>query len=153
MHKDVTTTVVGHREGWTLDSINRIFCYTTMNAKGDTICARALSNWPDGTSGGFLSTILCIDEVDRNDFRVFSLSLMGSSLNLFTESTGRALTISILRFNTEFKSGFQNHNLVTRIENWKKLKLYCMTCKINKSHFLILLSTARGSLFPTFFCD
>ena len=81
LHKDVTTTVVGHRGGWTLDSINRIFCYITMNAKGDTICARILSNWPDGTSGGFLPTIFCIDEVDRNDFRVFLLSLMASSLN------------------------------------------------------------------------
>ena len=105
MHKDVTTTVVGHRGGWTLDSIIRIFCYITMNAKGDTIYARALSNWPDGTSGGFLPTILCIDEVDRKDFRVFS-SLMGSSI---TESTRMALTISILRFHMEFKSESPNH--------------------------------------------
>ena len=115
LHKDVTTTVVGHRGGWTLYSINRIFCCITMNAKGDTICARALSNWPDGTSGGFLPTILFTDEVDRNEIREISLSLMGSSVNLFTESARMALTILILRFHMEFQSEFPNHNLVTRI--------------------------------------
>ena len=30
LHKDVTTTVVGYRGGWTLDSINRIFCYIVV---------------------------------------------------------------------------------------------------------------------------
>ena len=35
MHEDVTTTTVGHG-GWTLDSINRIFCYLTGNAESDT---------------------------------------------------------------------------------------------------------------------
>ena len=98
LHRDVTTTLVGHRGGWTLDSINRIFCYITGNAKSDTACARALSNWPDANEGGLLPTLTCIDVNTRECFRRFTISLMSSSTNDLDERTRIALTISLLRY-------------------------------------------------------
>ena len=93
MHKDVTTTAVGHREGWTLDSINRISCYLTGNAMSDTACERALFNWPNANEGGVLPTLACIDQSTAEKFRMFSLSLMNSSSNSLDEQTRIALTI------------------------------------------------------------
>ena len=84
MHEDVTTTTVGHRGGWTLDSINRIFCYLTGNAKSDTACARALSNWPNANEGSFLPTLSFIDPNAAEQFSMFSLSLMSSSSDSLT---------------------------------------------------------------------
>ena len=115
LHRDVTTTLVGHRGGWTLDSINRIFCYITGNAKSDTACARALSNWPDANEGGLLPTLTCIDVNTRECFRRFTISLMSSSTNDLDERTRIALTISLLRHYSAFKNDFPNHSLISRI--------------------------------------
>ena len=115
MHKDVTTTTVGHRGSWTLDSFDRIFCYLTGNAKSDTACARALSNWPNASEGGFLPTLSFIDPSTAEQFRMFSPSLMSSSSDSLEEQTRIALTISLLRHYTEFKNDFPTHSLISRI--------------------------------------
>ena len=113
--RSVHFTVWHHRGGWTLDSINRIFCYLTGNAKSDTACARALSNWPNANEGGFLPTLSCIDPSTAEQFRMFSLSLMSSSSDSLDEQTKIALTISLLRHYTEFKNDFPTHSLISRI--------------------------------------
>ena len=115
MHKDVTTTTVGHRGSWTLDSFDRIFCYLTGNAKSDTACARALSNWPNASEGGFLPTLSFIDPSTAEQFRMFSPSLMSSSSDSLEEQTRIALTISLLRHYTECKNDFPTHSLISRI--------------------------------------
>ena len=113
MHEDVTTTTVGHRGGWTLDSINRIFCYLTGNAESDTACARALSNWPNANEGGFLPTLSFIDPSAAEQFSMFSLSLMSSSSDSLDEQTRIALTISSLRHYTEFKNESPTRSLIS----------------------------------------
>ena len=100
MHKDVKTTAVGHRGGWTLDSINRIFYYVTGNTKSDTACASVSSDWPNANEGGCLPTLSGIDPSTAEQFGMFSLSLKSSSSDSLDEQTRIALTVSLLRHYT-----------------------------------------------------
>ena len=115
MHKDVTTTTVGHRGGWTLDSINRIFCYITGNTKSDIACARALFYWRNANEGGFLPRLSCIDSSTAQQFSMFSLSLKSSSSDFLDEQTRIALTVSLLCHYTEFKNDFPTYSLISTI--------------------------------------
>ena len=123
LHKDIPISTLVDRGGWSVDAIHRVFTYVTKNSKGDTMCARAVSSWPDATAGGMLPSIDCIGAAeDQELFRFFSLSLMSSATLAIDEATRVSLTISLLRFHDKFASDYPNHDLVSRIEDCRNVR-------------------------------
>jgi len=115
-HPDIQTQWIIPRGGWTLDGLQTIFNYLCGTTKTDSKVGRALSGWRSANEGAACPSIDCIPEVERELFRTYTASLLGSCSSLHISVRNCLMCVLLLHW-SEVVERYPQHNLVQRMSS------------------------------------